>query len=184
MKQPLESSLITKRTTSRRYTWIVRLLPSARTLALWWKAFLLAPLEAQVITGVAATVVLWLIVNFTFQVIRKPTELFFPVSDTLYKKPAETWAAYGPIFRAHSTAVMTPELLAALAQVEAAGNPVARTYWRWTLTTQPFEIYKPASSAVGMYQITDGTFEIARRLCISDHAVVEDGPWYEWQSCW
>ena len=27
---------------------------------------------------------------------------------------------------------MTPELLAALAQVEGSGNPVARTYWRWS----------------------------------------------------
>jgi hypothetical protein len=176
--------LITKRTTRNLYAWIVRLLPSARTLALWWKAFLLAPIEAQLVAGLAATVVLWLVVNWTFQVIRKPTELFFPVSDALYKKPRETWAAYGRIFRSHSTAVMTPDLLAALAQVEAAGNPVARTYWRWSFTSEPFEIYKPASSAVGMYQITDGTFEIARRLCIDDHAVVMDGPWYEWRSCW
>jgi len=39
-------------------------------------------------------------------------------------------AQYGPLFRRHSTVVITPELLAALAQVEGAGNPVARTYWR------------------------------------------------------
>ena len=105
---------------------------------------------------------------------RKPAELFFPVSGALSKTPAETWRSYAPIFRAHSTAVMTPELLAALAQVEGAGNPVARTYWRWRLTHQPFELYRPASSAVGMYQITDARFADAKRLCIHDHVAVEN----------
>jgi len=33
------------------------------------------------------------------------------------------------VFREYSTAAITPELLAALAQVEGAGNPLARTYW-------------------------------------------------------
>jgi hypothetical protein len=128
--------------------------------------------------------IVWLSVNFAVQAFRKPTELFFPVSDRLFKSPQDTWAHYGEEFREHSTAVIAPDLLAALAQVEGAGNPIARTYWRWSFTTKPFEIYKPASSAVGMYQITDGTFEIARRLCIHDHAVVDDGPWYAWRSCW
>lgn len=113
-------------------------------------------------------------VNWVVQVARKPTELFFPVSGVLHKTPAETWRSYAPIFREHSTAVMTPELLAALAQVEGAGNPVARTYWRWRLTHQPFEVYRPASSAVGMYQITDARFTDAKRLCIHDHVAVEN----------
>jgi hypothetical protein len=79
---------------------------------------------------------------------------------------------------------MTADFLAALAQVEGAGNPVARTYWRWRMTTEPFDVYRPASSAVGMYQMTDATFSEARRYCIRDHAVVADGPWHEWRSCW
>ena len=79
---------------------------------------------------------------------------------------------------------MTPELLAALAQVEGSGNPVVRTYWRWSWDPRPFEVYRPASSAVGMYQITDGTFAEARHYCIHHHAVVEDGPWNDWRSCW
>lgn len=112
--------------------------------------------------------------NWLVQVARKPAELFFPVSGVLSKTPAETWREYEPMFRRHSTAVMTAELLAALAQVEGAGNPVARTYWRWRLTHQPFEVYRPASSAVGMYQITDARFEDARRLCIHGHAASED----------
>lgn len=115
---------------------------------------------------------------------RKPSELFFPVSGALYKTPYETWQKYGPIFRQHATRVITPDLLAALAQVEGSGNPVVRTYWRWSLRREPFEVYRPASSAVGMYQITDGTFAEARRYCIHDHMVVEDGPWNEFRSCW
>ena len=35
-----------------------------------------------------------------------------------------------------------------------------------------------------MYQITNGTFAEARRYCIRDHLVVEDGPWDDWKSCW
>ena len=138
----------------------------------------------QVATAAAALVVLWAAVNAVYQVARKPSELFFPVSGVLYKTPAETWRQYGRLFREHSTEVITPELLAALAQVEGSGNPIVRTPWRWALKAEPFEVYRPASSAVGMYQITDGTFAEARRYCIHDHAVAEDGPWHELRSCW
>jgi hypothetical protein len=125
-----------------------------------------------------------LAVNWLYQVARKPAELLFPVSGVLSKTPEQTWSQYAPIFRRHATTTVTPELLAALAQVEGAGNPVARTYWRWRLTHEPFEIYRPASSAVGMYQITDGTFREAKRYCVRDHEVIADGPWNDWKSCW
>jgi hypothetical protein len=138
----------------------------------------------QTLIVVAMALVLWLAVNWVYQVVRKPSELFFPVSGTLNKTPAETWRRYSPLFQQYSTSVISPELLAALAQVEGSGNPVVRTYWRWTFNTKPFEVYRPASSAVGMYQITDGTFAEARRYCIRDHAVAEDGPWDDWKSCW
>ncbi len=78
----------------------------------------------------------------------------------------------------------TAPFLAALAQVEASGNPVARTYWRWSWRPHFFELYRPASSAVGMYQITDGTFAEARHLCVHDHRVVREGPWNDWHACW
>ncbi len=147
-------------------------------------AFRELPAVVQVFTVVLVLVLLWLAANGVIQVARKPTELFFPVSGALNKTPAETWQRYAPIFRQHATAVITPELLAALAQVEGAGNPVARTRWRWRLTEDPFDVYRPASSAAGMYQITDGTYAQARRYCIHDHEVVEDGPWHAWRSCW
>jgi hypothetical protein len=142
------------------------------------------PPTTQLCLAIVALFLAWLAVNWVYQVVRKPTELFFPVSGVLNKTPAETWERYAPIFRSHSTRIVTPPFLAALAQVEGSGNPVARTYWRWSLSAQPFEIYRPASSAVGMYQITDGTFAEARRYCIHHHVVVEDGPWNDPRSCW
>ncbi len=134
--------------------------------------------------GAVVLVAAWAGINWGYQVLRKPAELFFPVSGVLTKTPAETWRTYRPLFTAHATAVMTPDLLAALAQAESGGNPVARTYWRWRVTLNPFALYQPASSAVGMYQMTDGTFQEARRYCIHHHAVAEDGPWDDLRSCW
>jgi len=138
----------------------------------------------RIIVSALLLVAVWASVNWIVQAVRKPTEMLFPVSGSLAKTPAETWRQYGPLFAEHSTAVITPELLAALAQVEGSGNPIARTYWRWRFSWNPFEIYRPASSAVGMFQITDGTFDQARRYCIHNHAVVEDGPWLDPRSCW
>ncbi len=164
------------RKTSGRRRW-----RSARRVFL---ALLAAPLAIRVVVALLAVLGLWSAVNWMYQVVRKPTELFFPVSDALSKPPAETWRQYAPLFREHATVVITPELLAALAQVEGAGNPVARTYWRWRLTWNPLALYQPASSAVGMYQITNATFQEARRYCIHGHVVVEDGPWHDLRSCW
>lgn len=125
-------------------------------------------------------IALWAVVNLAYHVAKKPTELFFPVADALKKPPAETWAEYGTLFHHYATPLVAPELLAALAQVESAGDPVARTYWRWRLSWNPLALYAPASSAVGMYQMTDPAFAEARRFCIRNHAVVAAGPW----SCW
>jgi hypothetical protein len=145
---------------------------------------LAAPLAIRILVTAVAILAVWLAANWVYQVVRKPTELFFPVSGALAKTPTETWRQYGPLFREHSTAVITPDLLAALAQVEGSGNPVARTYWRWRPSWNPLELYQPASSAVGMYQLTDATFREAKRYCIHDHVLAEDGPWYEARSCW
>jgi hypothetical protein len=138
----------------------------------------------QIITCLLLIAAVSLTINWIYQVMRKPSELFFPVSGTLYKSPPETWREYGSAFQKYSTASITPELLAALAQVEGSGNPIVRTYWRWSWKLRPFEVYRPASSAVGMYQITDGTFAEAKRYCVRDHVVVEDGRWDDWRSCW
>ena len=163
---------------------ITAIRPFVRSLRRAFRAMQAAPLVVQILVGAVVIIVAWSAVNWTYQAIRKPSEMFFPVSGALAKTPYETWRQYGPLFTRHSTAVITPELLAALAQVEGAGNPVARTYWRWRLARNPFELYQPASSAVGMYQITDGTFREAKRYCIHSHVVVEDGPWHDMRSCW
>ncbi len=148
------------------------------------RAFLRASRFVQILVSLCAIVVVWFALNGVYQVIRKPTELFFPVSGTLNKSPSATWREYGALFKRYATENISPELLAALAQVEGAGNPLVRTYWRWSWRPAPFEMYRPASSAVGMYQITDGTFQEARRYCIRQHTVIEDGPWNDWKSCW
>lgn len=142
------------------------------------KLFRRMPRWARITSGAAACLLFALVLNLIYQVARKPAELFFPVSGALSKTPADTWREYAALFRQHSTAVMTAELLAALAQVEGAGNPLARTPWRMRVSTDPREVYRPASSAVGMYQITDGTFSLAKRYCIHDHVAVEEGCWF------
>jgi hypothetical protein len=151
-----------------------RRLRRLRRAPLAWRVLIAALLLA----GVALTV------NGIYQVARKPTELFFPVSGALAKTPQETWREYGPAFRHYATPAVAPELLAALAQVEGSGNPLVRTYWRWSWAPGPFDLYRPASSAVGMYQITDGTFAEARHYCIHHHTLMHEGPWNDWHSCW
>jgi hypothetical protein len=147
-------------------------------------AWRLAPPAIRILVGTVSLITVWAALNWTVQVARKPSELFFPVSASFSKGPTQTWRQYGALFETHSTTIITPELLASLAQTEGSGNPVARTYWRWRFSWNPFEVYRPASSAVGMFQITDGTFAQARRYCIHDHVVVEEGPWHDPQSCW
>jgi hypothetical protein len=115
------------------------------------------------------------LLNTAYQIIRKPTELFVFFGNALDKEPAETWRQYGALFRTYSTATIPPELLAALAQVESSGNPVARTYWRWRWSFNPLAIYRPASSAVGLFQMTDPALSEAARFCVRDNAVTVSG---------
>jgi hypothetical protein len=161
-----------------------RIWPSAIQRRRWVRLFRRTPRNVQIIVVLIVVATLSFAINWVYQVVRKPSELFFPVSGTLYKTPSETWRQYAPAFRRYSTGLISAEMLAALAQVEGSGNPVVRTYWRWSWKLQPFELYRPASSAVGMYQLTDGTYAEARRYCIHDHEVVQEGAWNEWHSCW
>jgi len=107
------------------------------------RAFVRAVLAAHPAVSIPVTIVLilmvWLGVNWTYHVIRKPSEVLFPLDSAFDKDFAQTWREYGPLFREHATAVITPELLAALAQVEGSGNPIARTYWRWRASWNPLE---------------------------------------------
>jgi hypothetical protein len=159
------------RKSSRRFR-LRRLRQGARWAA---RQFADAPRAVQIVAGVAILLVVFAPVNIAYQVIRKPTELFFFVGHRLDKEPAETWRQYGPLFRTYSTSTITPELLAALAQVESSGNPLTRTYWRWQWSFNPFAIYKPASSAVGLFQTIDAAYAESRQSCIRDNVVVDSG---------
>ncbi|MBR0828307.1 transglycosylase SLT domain-containing protein [Bradyrhizobium manausense] len=156
-----------------------KLLPrlrSFRRVARWARKKLArAPRMVRIVGSVAILLAVAALLNIVYQVIRKPTELFVLVGNALDKEPAENWRHYGPLFRKLSTATITPELLAALAQVESSGNPVARTYWRWRLSLNPFAIYRPASSAVGLYQMTDPAYAEAARFCVRSNTVTETG---------
>lgn len=121
--------------------------------------------------------------NACYQLARKPSELLGLLLPTTAKAPAETWKAYGGLFRENSTPGIGPELLAALAQVESSGDPLARPAWRFRWSANPFKVYGPASSAVGLLQMTDATYDKARRLCIRGHAVAREGPWYDPRTC-
>ncbi|WFU21484.1 transglycosylase SLT domain-containing protein [Bradyrhizobium sp. CB1717] len=158
------------------------LLPRLRTIrrgARWVRnRFARAPRIIRIASVAAILLATIALLNIAYHVIRKPTELFAVLGNTLDKEPAETWARYAPLFRAYSTATITPELLAALAQVESSGNPVARTYWRWRWSFNPLAIYRPASSAVGLFQMTDPAFAEAARFCVRGNAVTESNCGY------
>lgn len=161
---------IATRPRSRRRRHATRLARSARkcgrALRARWRR---ARPPVQIAICALAVIALWVPVNLVYQIVRKPTELLAPFSDALIKTPAETWRQYGPLFRRYATPTVSPVLLAALAQVESAGDPTAETYWRWQFSWNPFSVYGPASSAVGMFQMTDGAFAAASRYCIRDH---------------
>jgi hypothetical protein len=122
--------------------------------------------------------------NVAYQVARKPTELFGLVFAPAPRTPPETWSRYGSSFRAHATDLVRPELLAALAQAESQGDPLARTYWQWRWTWNPLAMYAPASSAVGLFQMTDAAFAEGRRLCVHDHRLARAGAWHDLHACW
>ena len=146
-----------------------------------------AVLAAHPAVSIPVTIVLvlmvWLGVNWTYHVIRKPSEVLFPLDSAFDKNFAQTWRESRPALSQHATAVITPELLAALAQVEETATP-SRERTGAGARRGILSNGTTASSAVGMYQITCGTFQAARRYCIHDHVVAEDGPWHDVRSCW
>lgn len=119
-----------------------------------------------------------------YQLARKPTELLAAVVPSAPKPPARTWANYRPLFEAHATPIARPELLAALAQAESGGDPLASPPWRFRWSPNPLDLYGPPSTAVGLMQMTDGNLAEARQLCVHGHEVARAGPWHDLRACW
>ena len=74
--------------------------PSAAAWRLARRAVLalrVATLAVRIVVGTVLLVAVWAAVNWMVQVARKPTEVFFPVSGSLVKAPAQTWRQYGPL---------------------------------------------------------------------------------------
>jgi hypothetical protein len=78
---------------------------------------------------------------------------------------------------------MTPEFLGALAYMESSGDALAAPRWRFSLTRGWTRAYAPPSSAVGLFQFTDETFERARHLCVRKGKVAHEGHWYDSSAC-
>lgn len=134
--------------------------------------------------GVIALIAILAGVNWLYQVINNPVILMAPFVEGKYKSSGSTWKAYRYLFKRHSTDIMTPGYLGALAQAESAGNPLITPEWKWRLTTNPFKIYAPASTSAGLYQYTKPTFQDAKRFCIHNNEVVLAGPVWDPTSCW
>jgi hypothetical protein len=94
--------------------------PKGRAQRRWRRTIQRVPRAVKIILAMAAVLTLSIALNWIYQVVRKPSELLFPVSGAFSKRPAETWAEYAPLFRKFATHVMTPDLLAAMAQVDLA----------------------------------------------------------------
>ncbi len=104
-------------------------------------------------------------VNFAYQIYKNPLHVLSFFSRPMNKTPKQTWNAYGDIFESASTRRVSPALLAALAQVESRGNPLAAPEWRMQFSSDLADIYAPASSAFGIMQITRGTFDLILKTC-------------------
>ncbi|MBS1985038.1 MAG: transglycosylase SLT domain-containing protein [Bdellovibrionales bacterium] len=103
----------------------------------------------------------YVVVNTIVQIAKKPTELLSLLAFTQAKTPPQTWRSYKDYFVDYSTPIVSAPLLAAIAQVESGGNPWASPPWRFRLNSRPFEVYGPMTSAVGLYQFLDETFNDA-----------------------
>src|ERR1700721_603962 len=122
---------------SESWTPLLRRVSRWRGARLVRRALTAAPRAVRIVCLAALVLAAFSLTNLLYHVARKPSELLFFVGGALDKEPFETWRRYEPLFHTYSTSTITPELLAALAQVESTGNPVARTYWRCQLPWNP-----------------------------------------------
>lgn len=116
-----------------------------------------------------------------FHIYHKPSIILLPVSNSFNKLPNETWDTYKDYFNEYSSKTISPFLIAAIVQHESAGNPLAQTYWKWNWDVNPFKWFAPASSSLGLMQMTSGTWEDAKKFCtLGGEVIREEGK----KSCW
>src|SRR5262245_53253449 len=99
-----------RRRRRRRITFAaVRRLARARWREFWMmkKALSASPPMVRLLVGSVLALLIWAGVNWTYHVINKPSEVFFPLDHSLGKSPSETWQQYGLLFQKHSTPVIT-----------------------------------------------------------------------------
>ena len=122
--------------------------------------------------------------NFMYQIYKKPAEILSLLNLGTPKILTQTWKSYKSDFIANSTKNIPSTYLAALAQVESSGNPLATPEWKLKWGKDFFKFFSPASTSVGLFQFTTPTFEKAKQYCIHDGKVLKIGPWYKFNSCW
>ena len=147
--------------------------PVKKFIAKRWKAVSVMTLVLVLFTA-----------NGLYQIFMKPTEIIRFLGFDEPRNVTETWDSYGHLFKRHQTSTLTPDFLAALAQAESGGNPIAGPDWKLRVTANFAKIYSPASSSLGLYQITDGFYKQAQKYCVVKGSVKRRRPWYEFSTCW
>ena len=96
--------------------------------------------------------------NFLVQIGGKPAEALGMLGLGKSRSLAETWHDYSRDFRRHATEIASPTFLAAMAQVESSGNPLATPKWRFRWSGSAWRWFSPESTSVGLFQLTDDAF--------------------------
>tara|TARA_B100001248_G_C27399354_1_gene468667 strand:+ start:367 stop:1038 length:672 start_codon:yes stop_codon:yes gene_type:complete len=105
------------------------------------------------------------VANIGYAIYEKPWQILHPISKQFKKVPYHTWQEYQADFQKYASPQLSASFLAALAQSESAGNPWATVYWQVNLSREIYRIFHPASSALGLYQITQGTMKEMKKYC-------------------
>ncbi|MCB0414624.1 MAG: transglycosylase SLT domain-containing protein [Bdellovibrionales bacterium] len=123
------------------------------------------------------------VINFSYQIYDKPAEILSIIKWSSPKSLYETWSVYKNEFTDYSTDLMTPGFLAALAQVESGGDPLASPDWSLQLNRSYKKWFSPLSSSIGLFQFTESTFDRAKNFCIHKNRSVKKGKWYQLNRC-
>jgi hypothetical protein len=140
--------------------------------------------RTRLVGGTLIAIGAFFALNFLVQIARKPAEALGMLGLGKGRSVTETWRVFSRDFQRHATDITTPTFLAAMAQVESSGNPLATPKWRFRWSGSFWRWFAPESTSVGLFQLTDGGFERAKRFCIKKGQAVRDGPWNDWGSCW